>query len=359
MSKKLKALLVLLVLVVAAIPAYLWLFAESSVPSDGHFGIDLAAVRALADSLPGEKPTELRYEEVGSMNVPSTAIVAGSGFAEATLTFFAFQLLYPDHTAMIDSGMDRKTADATMAKNFHDEGFARVLKALELADPIVVTHEHYDHVGGIVTHPNLAALMPHLKLTKEQLSVPKKMDPLVFPKEALTGYVPIEYETAKAIAPGVVLIKAPGHTPGSQIVYVKRADGTEYLFLGDVAWHWRNVEEVRTRARLVTMILEDARLTADWKAELEAVRRNMLSLRQGLADALRQATNSDRFDFVAHHRGMFSRLGLTEAQVLRLRHEAGVYMVSDSRINIAGLNAGSVPVLAAAIARVIAQGLAE
>ena len=112
-------------------------------------------------------------------------------------------------------------------------------------------------------------------------------------------------------------------------------------------------------ARLVTMILEDARLTADWKAELEAVRRNMLSLRQGLADALRQATNSDRFDFVAHHRGMFSRLGLTEAQVLRLRHEAGVYMVSDSRINIAGLNAGSVPVLAAAIARVIAQGLAE
>ena len=112
-------------------------------------------------------------------------------------------------------------------------------------------------------------------------------------------------------------------------------------------------------ARLVTMILEDARLTADWKAELEEVRRNMLSLRQQLADALRQATNSDRFDFVARHRGMFSRLGLTEAQVMRMRDEAGVYMVGDSRINIAGLNRDSVPVLAAAIARVIAQGPAE
>ena len=106
-------------------------------------------------------------------------------------------------------------------------------------------------------------------------------------------------------------------------------------------------------ARLVTMILEDAALTAEWKAELEEVRQNMLTLRQSLADELRRATNSDRFDFVARHRGMFSRLGLTEAQVNRLREEAGVYMVGDSRINIAGLNAKTVPVLAAAIAAVL------
>ena len=103
-------------------------------------------------------------------------------------------------------------------------------------------------------------------------------------------------------------------------------------------------------ARLVTMILEDATLTADWKAELEEVRLNMLGLRQALADALRLATNSDRFDFVAQHRGMFSRLGLSVDQVQGLRADHGIYMVGDSRINIAGLNAGTVPVLAAAIA---------
>ena len=105
-------------------------------------------------------------------------------------------------------------------------------------------------------------------------------------------------------------------------------------------------------ARLVTMILEDDALRAEWKAELEEVRLNMLSLRQALADALRMATNSDRFDFVATHRGMFSRLGLTEAQVNVLREEHGIYMVGDSRINIAGLNARTVPILAAAIAKV-------
>ena len=105
-------------------------------------------------------------------------------------------------------------------------------------------------------------------------------------------------------------------------------------------------------ARLVTMILQDDALRADWKAELEEVRQNMLGLRQRLADALRLATKSDRFDFVASHRGMFSRLGLTEAQVNLLREEHGIYMVGDSRINIAGLNAKTVPILAAAIAKV-------
>lgn len=107
-------------------------------------------------------------------------------------------------------------------------------------------------------------------------------------------------------------------------------------------------------ARLVTMILEDDALRADWKAELEEVRLNMLTLRQSLADELRRATNSDRFDFVAFHRGMFSRLGLTEAQVNTLRDQHGIYMVGDSRINIAGLNAKTVPILAKAIAQLTA-----
>ena len=105
-------------------------------------------------------------------------------------------------------------------------------------------------------------------------------------------------------------------------------------------------------ARLVTMILEDDALRADWKAELEEVRLNMLGLRQALADALRDTTVSDRYGFIAQHRGMFSRLGLTPDQVTKLRVEHGIYMVGDSRINIAGLNARTVPILAAAIAGV-------
>ncbi|WP_028030371.1 aromatic amino acid transaminase [Gemmobacter nectariphilus] len=106
-------------------------------------------------------------------------------------------------------------------------------------------------------------------------------------------------------------------------------------------------------ARLVQTVLGSPDLTADWKAELEEIRLSMLGLRQQLADELRRLTNSDRFDFIARHRGMFSRLGLSPDQVARLRADHAIYMVGDSRINIAGLNKDSVPLLARAIAAVI------
>nr|prf Phe transaminase [Paracoccus denitrificans] len=52
---------------------------------------------------------------------------------------------------------------------------------------------------------------------------------------------------------------------------------------------------------------------------------------------LRDLSGSDRFGFVAEHRGiMFSRLGATPEQVKRIKEEFGIYMVGDSRINIAG-----------------------
>ncbi|RPE63167.1 aromatic amino acid aminotransferase [Pacificibacter maritimus] len=104
-------------------------------------------------------------------------------------------------------------------------------------------------------------------------------------------------------------------------------------------------------ARLVTTVLSDPALTADWKTELEDVRLSMLGLRTQLADELRQRTNSDRFDFIAEHRGMFSRIGATPEEVLKMREDFGIYMVSDSRMNIAGLNPTTVPHLAEAIAK--------
>ena len=102
-------------------------------------------------------------------------------------------------------------------------------------------------------------------------------------------------------------------------------------------------------ARLVTMVLTDPDLCVDWKVELEQVRLAMLDLRQQLASELQARAGSDRFSFLAQHRGMFSRLGTTPEMVERLRVEHAIYMVGDSRMNIAGLNAQTVPILAQAI----------
>ncbi|MFB9149982.1 amino acid aminotransferase [Roseovarius ramblicola] len=102
-------------------------------------------------------------------------------------------------------------------------------------------------------------------------------------------------------------------------------------------------------ARLVSMVLTDDTLRADWQAELEDVRQGMLKLREQLAAELQRLSGSDRFGFIAQHRGMFSRLGATPEQVERLRADHGIYMIGDSRINIAGLNDKTVPILAKAL----------
>lgn len=106
-------------------------------------------------------------------------------------------------------------------------------------------------------------------------------------------------------------------------------------------------------AKVVSIIMNDDALRADWAAELEDMRLSMLDLRQGLASALRRETNSDRFDFIAEHRGMFSRLGLSPEQVMQLRGDHAIYMVGDSRVNIAGLPKAGLDKLAKAIASVI------
>lgn len=102
-------------------------------------------------------------------------------------------------------------------------------------------------------------------------------------------------------------------------------------------------------AEIIRVILEDAALRAEWLDELEQMRLRMIRLREKLADAIRQRSNATDFDFVASHRGMFSLLGLPKATVDHLKAQNGIYMIGDSRINVAGIPEERVGQLAEAI----------
>ena len=111
-------------------------------------------------------------------------------------------------------------------------------------------------------------------------------------------------------------------------------------------------------ASLVEIILggnnsQNKELIHLWEKELNSMRNGMLELRKLLSDSLRRSTNSTRFDFIERHRGMFSLMGLSVDQVVRLRTEFGIYMVGDSRINIAGLNKDQIDYFSLSIASVI------
>ncbi len=105
-------------------------------------------------------------------------------------------------------------------------------------------------------------------------------------------------------------------------------------------------------AAVVATILGDADLKAQWVAELEAMRKRVADLRQGLVEALVPYGIAERFAHIGKQRGMFSYTGLSPEQVARLRAEFSVYMVSTGRANVAGLDFSRIADLAAAIAKV-------
>jgi len=107
-------------------------------------------------------------------------------------------------------------------------------------------------------------------------------------------------------------------------------------------------------ARVVTGILGDAALRADWAAELETMRSRIETLRRTLADRLRETSGSDRFAFLAGQKGLFSLIGATPDQVTAMRETHGVYLIGDGRINLAGLSETNIPKVAEAM---LAAGL--
>ncbi|MBX3497606.1 MAG: MBL fold metallo-hydrolase [Parvibaculum sp.] len=239
------------VLAVVAGGAYYWLIVESRMPSDAAFALDIGEIRRMVAATPGDKPASVEVERVGAFQFPATAIVAGDGWGSRDMPVFSFRLVYPDTSIIVDTALNEELGQGNLV-SFDADAYARMEAAMTSASLIVITHEHMDHIGGLTVHPDLEAVLPSTKLTREQVENPARSAPARFPDGALDGYQPLEYAQYRVVAPGVALIKAPGHTPGSQMVYVQKANGEELLLIGDVAWHFRNIELLRERARLVT-----------------------------------------------------------------------------------------------------------
>jgi aspartate/tyrosine/aromatic aminotransferase len=98
-------------------------------------------------------------------------------------------------------------------------------------------------------------------------------------------------------------------------------------------------------AAIAAHIFANPALKEEWLGELAAMRTRITDMRGLLAEQLRRASGAGTFEFIRTQRGMFSLLGVSTAAVDRLRDKHHIYMLGDSRMNLAGImphNAGYV-----------------
>ncbi len=225
-ARSLSAAIVALSLVATACP-----LSPPSLPDTSQFELDLEVIRELANAEPGPLPERVNVAVVKESPKPAAGVFGGLRFDTVIFVWTSFQIVYADRFLVVDAPPESPA----------------VQDALRHADRILVTHEHPDHVGGIVQSRHLAEFSDRLVLTKEQgVGVPAPLEPLA-------------YDRHHRVAPGVVLVRAAGHTPGSQLVYVQLRSGRELMLAGDVAWHRSQFELPRGRPRISSWLMnEDA-----------------------------------------------------------------------------------------------------
>ena len=104
---------------------------------------------------------------------------------------------------------------------------------------------------------------------------------------------------------------------------------------------------------IVTTILNDPTLAAQWGHELAGMRDRIKNTRADFVSALEQAGVSRNFRFLMDQKGMFSFTGISKNDVHRLRNEFAIYMVDSGRINVAGITPANLAQVTAAIKSVI------
>ena len=234
-----------------------YLFKRNDIPKISDFEIDLVEVRELVETENNCLPVRLNSLVVAEGEIPDWIVVAGGAPSGFSISFTSFQVVYDDKTVIIECPFNKVLYDkfcgykllGIKGKHFNEENYEIMQRAMLDAEYIVATHEHWDHVGGIAQSPNIGELVKKTVLTLEQVHGHTIKD-AGFPHGTFDDYTPLEYERYHVLVPGIVLIKAPGHSVGSQMIFVRLRDGKEFLFIGDVGWNMINIEKLANHSRI-------------------------------------------------------------------------------------------------------------
>ena len=218
------------------------------------FSPDLATIRAMSTVLPGALALAVNGVRVAASIRPRKFVIEGGDDTPVTMPRTAFQIVYPDCSVMIDSGLDEATHASfspDKPEPYFAEQFAKLQRALAKARLIVLTHHHADHVAGVLCAPNFSELAGKTIITMGvadcMINTPHRPHLKLAP-QALERFIVLDYPQYYPVAPGIVLIQSPGHSPDSQMVFIRLQSGREILHSVDSAWIMDNILELKGKA---------------------------------------------------------------------------------------------------------------
>ena len=211
---------------------------------------NLQDIRRAAGMIPGRRPLRVNFLKFAESRRTKNFSVKGAPAIPSVQARTAFQVVYPDGSVMVDAGMNlavHKFFGRGAEEPYFPDATRQIDQALQKARFIVTTHEHGDHVAGVIASPLANELAPKTLLTRAQvqtLMTSPQMPDIRLTAEQARRYIVVDFDTVFPLAPGIALIRAAGHTPGSQMVYITLESGREYLLIGDATWHMDGVRDV-------------------------------------------------------------------------------------------------------------------
>jgi len=211
----------------------------------------LEDIRRTASLIPGRRPVRVNFLKFAESRRTKNFSVKEAPAVPSVQARTAFQVVYSDALVMVDAGMDlavHKFFGRGVEEPYFPDAAKLVEQAVSKARFIVVTHEHGDHVAGVIHSAAAPQLAPKTILTRTQiqtLMTSPQMPEIKLTDDLARRFVVIDYDRYYPLAPGMALIKAAGHTPGSQMVYVALESGREYLLIGDATWHMDGVRLIK------------------------------------------------------------------------------------------------------------------
>jgi len=102
-------------------------------------------------------------------------------------------------------------------------------------------------------------------------------------------------------------------------------------------------------ARLVSTILNDPALNAQWRTEVKGMADRIITMRHQLVKHLKDIGSTKDWSHIVNQIGMFCFSGLTPEQVDKITRDWHVYLTRNGRISMAGITSHNVKYLAEAI----------